>query len=121
MRVNGIVPNLPVANSSVDREFYTEFLSLTPAFEHGDVSGFTSSPSPAAQVHLMAGATGKEPDYPVISVQVEDVAAAYDDARQRGYEITYPLTQESFGPHHFCVRTPGGTLVNIIEHGVRPA
>lgn len=116
MIVNGIVPNVPVATSEIDRGFYTDFLTLNPRFEHGDVAGFSSGTKPAAQVHLMAGASGQEPDYPVISVQVTGVEAAYDEARRRGYEITYPLTQEEFGPHHFYVRTPGGTLVNIIEH-----
>jgi hypothetical protein len=117
MRVNGIVPNLPVATASIDREFYADFLALIPKFEHGDVAAFGSLTSPAAQVHLMAGATGTEPDYPVISVQVADVEAAHAEAQRRGYEITYPLIRESFGPYHFYVKTPGGTLVNIIEHG----
>jgi hypothetical protein len=116
MKVNGIVPNLPVATSSIDREFYTEFLALAPTFEQGDVAGFKSPTSPAAQVHLMATATGQEPDYPVISVQVAGVEAAYAEAQLRGYEIVYPLTREDFGPHHFYVRTPGGTVVNVIEH-----
>lgn len=117
MKVNGIVPNLPVATSAVDREFYTEFLALTPSFEHGDVAGFASPTSPAAQVHLMAHATGGEPDYPVISVQVSGVESAYAEAQRRGYEIVYPLTHEDFGPHHFYVKTPGGAVVNVIEHG----
>lgn len=116
MAVNGIVPNLPVASRSIDRDFYVDFLSLTPTFERGDVAGFKSATRPAAQLHLMAGATGNEPGYPVISIQVSDVEAVYADAQKRGYKITYPLTRESFGPHHFYVRTPGGTLVNIIEH-----
>jgi hypothetical protein len=116
MDINGIVPNLPVATSDIDRAFYTDFLALNPKFEHGDVAGFSSATKPAAQVHLMAGATGREPDYPVISVQVTGFEAAYAEAQRRGYEITYPLTQETFGPHHFYVKTPGGTLINIIEH-----
>lgn len=116
MRVNGIVPNLPVASSAVDRAFYTDFLGMNVRFEQGSVAGLVSATNPTAQVHLMAGATGTEPDYPVISIQVTDVEAAYVEAQRRGYEITYPLTRESFGPHHFYVKTPGGTLVNVIEH-----
>lgn len=116
MRINGIVPNLPVATPAIDRDFYTGFLGLQPQFEQGGVAGFRSGTKPAAQVHLMAGATGQEPDYPVISVQVTGVEGAYAEALRRGYPIAYPLTQEPFGPHHFHVRTPGGTLVNVIEH-----
>lgn len=116
MKINGIIPNLPVADSTIDRAFYTDYLALTPGFQHGDAAGFSSPTTPAAQIHLMARATGGEPRYPVISVQVADVVEAYADAQHRGYEIVQPLAKESFGPHHFYVKTPGGTVVNIIEH-----
>lgn len=59
----------------------------------------------------MARAAGSEPDFPAIAVQVSDVAAAYEEAQQRGYAIAYPLTRESHGPHHFWVKTPGGVLI----------
>lgn len=63
MEINGIVPNLPVASADIDRAFYAEFLGLRSRFEQGDVTGFASATKPAAQVHLMAGATGQEPDF----------------------------------------------------------
>lgn len=117
MRVNGIIPNLPVSDPAADREFYTEFLQLDAAFEYGGVTGFASPSNPAAQVNLRTRLTGSaEPDDPVISVQVSDVKAAFAEAQRRGYEIVYPLTEEAFGPHRFYVRTPAGTVVNVIEH-----
>lgn len=117
MRVNGIVPNLPVADPTAEREFYTDFLQLEPTFEYGGVAGFASPTTNEAQVNLRTRDNGAaEPDDPVISVKVSDVSAAYEEAQRRGYEIVYPLTQESFGPHRFYVRTPGGTVVNLIEH-----
>jgi catechol 2,3-dioxygenase-like lactoylglutathione lyase family enzyme len=117
MRVNGIIPNLPVSDPAVDRDFYTEFLELNAAFEYGGVAGFASPSNPAARVNLRTRPSGSaEPDDPVISVQVSDVRSAFAEAQRRGYEIVYPLTEEAFGPHRFYVRTPGGTVVNLIEH-----
>lgn len=116
MRVNAIVPNLPATQAEADRAFFTDFLALTPTFDYGGVAGFQSPAAPAAQVHLMARADASEPDFPAIAVQVSDVVAAHEEAQQRGYAIVYPLTQEAHGPHHFWVKTPGGVLINIIEH-----
>lgn len=115
MRVNAIVPNLPTTQIAADRDFFIEFLGLTPTFDFGGVAGFQSPHTPAAQVHLMTGS-----DYPAIAVQVSDVVSAYEQAHERGYAIAYPLTQESHGPHHFWVKTPSGVLLNVIEHEARP-
>ena len=51
-----------------------------------------------------------------ISVHTDDVEAAYAQAQQRGYEIVHPLTVEPWGVHRFFVRTPDGTVVNIVGH-----
>lgn len=116
MRVNAIVPNLPGPQADADRAFFTDFLGLNPTFDYGGVAGFQSPAAPAAQVHLVAASAVSEQDFPRVAVQVSDVVAAHDEARQRGYAIVYPLTQEAHGPHHFWVATPGGVVINIIEH-----
>jgi hypothetical protein len=37
-------------------------------------------------------------------------------ARERGYEIVHPLTEEAWGPRRFFVRDPHGVVVNVIGH-----
>jgi uncharacterized glyoxalase superfamily protein PhnB len=53
----------------------------------------------------------------VISGHVGDqVEAAYEEARRRGFEIVHPLTTEPWGVRRFLVRAPDGNVVNIVSH-----
>ncbi len=52
----------------------------------------------------------------VISVGVDDVDAAYEEARQRGLEIIHPLTTEPWGVRRFFVRAPDGNVINVVMH-----
>ncbi|MFW6599331.1 VOC family protein [Propionibacteriaceae bacterium Y2011] len=47
---------------------------------------------------------------------MDDVDAAYADARSRGYEIVHPLTDEEWGVRRFFVRSPDGNVLNIVAH-----
>lgn len=49
----------------------------------------------------------------IISVQVEDVDAAYTAARKRGFPIAQELRDEAFGMRRFMAADPNGLLVNI--------
>ena len=49
-------------------------------------------------------------------MNVDDVDAAYAEARRRGYEIVHPLTDEPWGPRRFFVRDPNGVVVNVVGH-----
>jgi uncharacterized glyoxalase superfamily protein PhnB len=49
-------------------------------------------------------------------VNVDDVDAAYAEARRRGYEIVHPLTDEAWRPRRFFVRDPNGIVVNVVGH-----
>ena len=55
-------------------------------------------------------------DDPVISVRVDDIDAAYTQARERGYEIVHPLTTEEWGVTRFFVRAPDGNILNVVQH-----
>jgi hypothetical protein len=55
---------------------------------------------------MTGDATARE--NPVVSVRVDDIDAAYVQARERGYEIIHPLTTEEWGVTRFFVRAPDG-------------
>ncbi len=115
VRVVEIIADLQVANVDSARDFYAGYLGLdTEEFNLGWVARFTS-PDTGAHLQLVTrDATAAE--NPAISVTVNDVAAAYRDAQQRGYEIVHPLTSETWGVRRFFVRAPDGTVVNIVQH-----
>lgn len=56
------------------------------------------------------------PDDPVISVRVDDIAAADAQARERGDQIVHPLTTEEWGVTRFFVRAPDGNVLNLVQH-----
>jgi len=115
MRVTRITANLSVPDIESAKSFYTDFLDLsTEEFNMGWVARYTS-PDTGAHVQLLTHDTAAPVD-PVISVHVEDVDAAYQEARRRGYEIVRPLATEPWGVRRFLVRAPDGNVLNIVQH-----
>lgn len=115
MRVLRIMADLPVADIDAAKSFYTDYLGLTnEEFNLGWVARYTS-PDTGARVQLVTH-DASAPEDPVLSIHTDDVEAAYDEARQLGYEIVHPLTTEAWGVHRFFVRAPDGTVINIVNH-----
>jgi catechol 2,3-dioxygenase-like lactoylglutathione lyase family enzyme len=107
--------NLRVADVEKAKSFYTGFLGLsTEEFNMGWVARYTD-PDTGANVQLVTG-DSTAPEDSVISVHTPDVDAAYEEARQLGYEIVYPLTTEPWGVRRFFVRAPDGNVLNIVAH-----
>jgi catechol 2,3-dioxygenase-like lactoylglutathione lyase family enzyme len=116
MRVTGINANLPVTEIAAARDFYTDYLGLSvEEFNLGWVARYRS-PSGEASVQLVTR-DATAPDDSVISVHVgAGVDEAYAEAKRRGYEIVYPLTEEAWGVRRFFVRAPDGNVINIVNH-----
>ena len=115
MRVMGVIADLHVADIDAARTFYADYLGLsTEEFNLGWVARFTS-PETGAHLQLVTR-DAAAPEDPLISVMVDDVDAAFEDAQRRGYEIVHPLTSEPWGVRRFFVRAPDGTVVNIVRH-----
>jgi catechol 2,3-dioxygenase-like lactoylglutathione lyase family enzyme len=115
MRVVDIIADLQVADIEKAREFYTGYLGLgVEEFNLGWVARFTS---PETGVHLqVVTRDAAAPENPVVSVRVDDVDAAYREAKEQGYEIVHPLGTESWGVRRFFVRAPDGNVLNIVQH-----
>ncbi|MBD5787413.1 VOC family protein [Cellulosimicrobium terreum] len=115
MRVISVIADIPVADIGAAKDFYADYLGLSDEeFNLGWVARYTS-PGSGANVQLVTrDATARQ--NPVISVQVDDVEAALDEAESRGYEIVHPLTTEPWGVTRFFVRAPDGTVLNILQH-----
>jgi uncharacterized glyoxalase superfamily protein PhnB len=54
---------------------------------------------------------------PQLSIEVDNVDAIYERARQIGFTIVYDITDEPWGVRRFYVCDPFGTIVNILSHG----
>lgn len=51
----------------------------------------------------------------ILTIEVEDAAAAHDQLRQDGAPILYPLTDEPWGQRRFMTRDPAGVQIDIVQ------
>ena len=51
----------------------------------------------------------------IFSVEVEDVDAAFAEARSKSLHIVFELKSEDWGQRHFCVQDPNGLYVDIVQ------
>lgn len=115
MRVVEVIADLPVADIGSARAFYTDYLGLsTEEMNLGWVARFTS-PESGARLQVVSQ-DASAPVNPVVSIKVDDVDQAYEDARGLGYEIVHPLTTEPWGVRRFFVRAPDGNVINVVQH-----
>jgi catechol 2,3-dioxygenase-like lactoylglutathione lyase family enzyme len=114
MQVRRVVPNIPSEALGESAEFYGA-LGFEEVMNHGWIITLASTGNPAVQVSLMTD-DRTAPVTPDLSIEVEDVDAAYTAMKERGAEIVHPLTDEEWGVRRFFVRDPNGRVVNILSH-----
>ncbi|MGL4744582.1 MAG: VOC family protein [Dermatophilaceae bacterium] len=115
MQVIRITTNVQVDDIDAARGFWADFMGLThEEMNLGWVARYTS-PENGEHVQLVTR-DATAPEDSAMTVKVDDVDAAYKEARAAGYEIVHPLTDEPWGIRRFLVRAPGGPVVNIARH-----
>ncbi|OAH09991.1 VOC family protein [Streptomyces jeddahensis] len=114
MAVRRVVPNVQSEAVQENREFYG-LLGFEEVMNLGWIMTLASPSSPTAQVSLIARdkTASVTPD---ISIEVDDVDAAYALMRNSGAEIVHPLQDEEWGVRRFFVRDPNGRVVNVLGH-----
>ena len=114
MSVRRVVPNIRSSQLEVSSAFY-RLLGFEEVMNLGWIATLASPTAPTAQVSLM----GHDATAPVVadmSVEVDDVDAAYAVMRDSGAEIVHPLQDEEWGVRRFFVRDPNGRVVNVLGH-----
>jgi catechol 2,3-dioxygenase-like lactoylglutathione lyase family enzyme len=114
MAVRRVVPNIRSEAAEESREFYG-LLGFEEVMNLGWIMTLASSADPSAQVSVLA-ADRTAPVVPDMSVEVDDVDAAYAAVRDSGAEIVHQLQDEEWGVRRFFVRDPSGRVVNVLGH-----
>ena len=114
MTVRRVVPNIQSEAVQESRELYG-LLGFEEVINHGWIMTVASPSSPTAQVSLMTR-DKTAPVVPDMSVEVDDVDAAYAAVRDSGAEIIHPLRDEEWGVRRFFVRDPNGRVINVLSH-----
>jgi len=122
MNVTRLLPNICTDRMAETRDFYVDLLGFVVRFEHlGWYIQVSSATNPQLQIgivrrdHEFTPKPFQQPAQGVIlSVQVDDVDAAYAAVVKRGLRIADALRDEAFGMRHFMVVDTNGLLVNIL-------
>ena len=114
MTVRRVVPDLATPALDASRRFYPDVLGLVPVMDLGWIVTL-ADPDGRGQVSLMTH-DATAPVVPTMSVEVDDVDAAYEAAVDSGAEIVHALTDEPWGVRRFFVRDPAGHVVNVLAH-----
>lgn len=119
MNIRRAIPVVHTDDLPGTRAFYEDLLGFRVAMEEDGLLMLVSPSEPTTQVIVVwASDTAMDPAGRALtmSVEVEDVTAAYAAAQDRGLEIVRPLTDEPWGIRRFFVREPSGALVNVASH-----
>ncbi|MFJ6723319.1 MULTISPECIES: VOC family protein [unclassified Streptomyces] len=117
MTVRRIVPDFQVASAAemdAHRAFYG-LLGLEQVMHQGWVMTLASPAQPAAQISFLTEER-TAPVVPDLSIEVEDVDAAWAAVRASGAEVVRALRDEEWGVRRFFVRDPDGRVVNVLGH-----
>ncbi|MDF2967013.1 MAG: glyoxalase [Nocardioidaceae bacterium] len=114
MTVKRVVPDLATPTMEASQRFYADVLELVPVMDQGWIVTLAGSAG-VGQVSLMTH-DATAPVVPAMSIEVDDVDAAYAAAVATGAEIVHPLTDEPWGVRRFFVRDPAGHVVNVLAH-----
>ncbi|WP_018547884.1 VOC family protein [Streptomyces sp. LaPpAH-108] len=118
MTVRRVVPTIPSQALQESRAFYG-LLGFEEVMNHGWILTLASPANPTAQVSVMTK-DATAPVVPDLSVEVDDVDAAYAAVRAQGAEVLHPLQDEPWGVRRFFVRDPNGKVVNVLSHRRAP-
>jgi len=128
MKLLDAYPLITAKNVAAQRDFYVTHFAAEVAFE---ANWFVYLVLPAGDGRGLAFMTPDHPSRPpgpepfdgkgmILTVQVEDAAAAFAALTASGAPVTYPIADEPWGQRRFMVRDPAGVLIDVVEQ-IEPA
>jgi len=115
MKVKRIVANICTQDVARARLFYQGVLGLDLLMDQGWIQTFGSETTMNVQVSV-ASEGGSGTPLPDLSIEVDDVDAAFHRMKDAGFPIEYGPVNEPWGVRRFYVRDPFGKLVNVLAH-----
>ena len=114
MTVERVVPILTVTDIEATRDAYVATLGLAEVMNHGWIVTLAD----AAHRHQISLMTKDQsaPVNPTVSIEVDDVDAAYAAAVAAGLQIVHPLSDEDWGVRRFFFADGSGNVVNVLSH-----
>ena len=114
MTVRRVVPIITVTDLDAARDGYVRTLGLREVMNHGWIVTLADEQNRNQLSLLTKDATAEV--NPVVSIEVDDVDAAYQAAVDAGLTIVHPLSDEEWGVRRFFFADPSGNVVNVLSH-----
>lgn len=114
MNVKRVMPILTVSDIEATRAAYVRILGLREVMNLGWIVTLADDEL-RHQVSLMTK-DATAPVNPQVSIEVDDVDAAYETAVAAGVEIVHPLSDEAWGVRRFFFADPSGNVINVLSH-----
>jgi uncharacterized glyoxalase superfamily protein PhnB len=114
MTVRRVMPVLSVSDIAGSRDACVRVLGLREVMNHGWIVTLADDEH-RHQVSLMTK-DATAPVNPSVSVEVDDVDAAYRAAVDAGLQIVHPLSDEEWGVRRFFFADQSGNVVNVLSH-----
>jgi catechol 2,3-dioxygenase-like lactoylglutathione lyase family enzyme len=114
MTVRRVMPILTVSDLEASRDAYVRILGLREVMNHGWIVTLADDQL-RHQVSLMTK-DATAPVNPRVSIEVDDVDAAYQDAVDAGMQIVHPLSDEAWGVRRFFFADSSGNVINVLSH-----
>ena len=114
MTVKRVTPVLTVSNVEATRDAYVGVLGLREVMNLGWIVTLADDDL-RHQVSLMTR-DATAPVNPMVSIEVDDVDAAYQAAVDAGLQIVHPLSDEAWGVRRFFFADAAGNVVNVLSH-----
>ena len=116
MTVRRVMPVLTVSDIEATRDAYVRVLGLREVMNHGWIVTLADDEL-RHQVSLMTK-DATAPVNPQVSIEVDDVDAAYQRAVEAGLRIVHPLSDEEWGVRRFFFADASGNVINVLSHAV---
>jgi catechol 2,3-dioxygenase-like lactoylglutathione lyase family enzyme len=114
MTVGRVVPIITVSDLNAARDAYVRLLGLREVMNHGWIITLADGKNRNQLSLLTKDATAAV--NPTVSIEVDDVDAAYGAAVDAGLEIVHPLSDEEWGVRRFFFADPSGNVINVLSH-----
>jgi predicted enzyme related to lactoylglutathione lyase len=115
MAVRRVMPDFQAPDPGTSRTFFSEVLGLEVLMDMGWIVTYGVPGDPGTQISLISS-DATAPVVPDVSVEVDDVDAAWAAVQRLGCQVVHPLTDEPWGVRRFFVREPSGRVLNVLSH-----
>ncbi len=115
MNVLRAMPLLTVSDLDAAVQTYVKTTGMEVVMNHGWIATLAPPGDRSVQLSLISR-DATAPVNPSTSIEVDDVDAAYAEARASGFEIVHELSDEEWGVRRFFFQDTDGNVVNVLSH-----